>query len=164
MGQWAAIITQCHPHRVCQCRIRWLWARDSRWATMVPDQTWTCNQTKVSEVLVSICKKETSQVQTFFLKVFSCRFPSLNAFVPMFGGLCLLSPMCQWLLFICRHWTVFRFCVRIWEWICFRQLQVWITVYLSQTLHLCLSVTIARVDKIHLYSSVSWVNWKIKAR
>lgn len=50
MGRWGAIITRCHPRRVCPCRIRWLWARGSRWATMVPDQTWTCNQTKVNEV------------------------------------------------------------------------------------------------------------------
>lgn len=81
MGPWVAIITQCHHHRACQCRIRWQWARDSRWAAMGPDQTWICNQTKVSEVLVSFCKEKTSWVQ-IFLKVLSCRFPSLNAFVP----------------------------------------------------------------------------------
>lgn len=81
MGPWVAIITQCHHHRACQCRIRWQWARDSRWATMGPDQTWICNQTKVSEVSVSFCKRKTSWVQ-FFLKVLSCRFPPLNVFVP----------------------------------------------------------------------------------
>lgn len=80
-GPWVAIITQCHRHRACQCRIRWQWARDSRWATMGPDQTWICNQTKVSEVSTGFCKRKISWMQ-IFLKVLSCRFLSLIVFVP----------------------------------------------------------------------------------
>lgn len=80
-GPWVAIITQCHRHRACQCRIRWQWARDSRWATMGPDQTWTCNQTKVSELSTGFCKRKISWMQ-IFLKVLSCRFLSLIVFVP----------------------------------------------------------------------------------
>lgn len=104
MGPWEVIITQCHLHRACQYRIRWLWAKDSLWATMAQDQIWTCNPTKVNAtewstpLLTGVsCKTEGSRInlKRYFWQIL---FPSLNLiYLYASKDLVLFSPVFSWL-------------------------------------------------------------------